>query len=209
MRPLGDGGNNNHYKAAMGDIHKELRQPDLQRRVFSLARASPTELMRSKLSTSEIQYRALTYLPDELLSNIPGNDHTYSLFQGFQATLPRHGSEQKKSHRRHGSRGRKLLADQSAGGREGPLSLANLKEDKDGLNHRLEMLGIRKNVCSSEIREIDGKLSNLNKRRRVVLDKLAEFEQEEALLERDCKWAQALDESADLTYGSTGSGQPN
>ncbi len=148
------------------------------------------EVVRSKLSTSEIQYRALTYLPNELLANIPAEDHTYSLFQGFQATLPRnhHHHEHRKSHRRHGSRGRKLLAERgSSSSHRGPPALVSLKTDKDALSHRLEMLGIRKSMSSSEIREIDGKLSNLQKRRRVVLDRLAELEQEEALIERDCK----------------------
>lgn len=185
IRPVGDAGSSGPYAAAMGGIQKELRQPERQRRVFSLARASPTELMRSKLSTSEIQYRALTYLPDELLANVPENNNPYSLFQGFQATLPNHGLDRKHAHRRHGSRGRKLLPDQASRPRGGPPSLENLKTDKDSLAHRLQMLGVRKSMCSSEIREVDGKLSNLQKRRRVVLDKLAELEQQEALMERD------------------------
>ncbi|KAI9886118.1 MAG: GMP synthase (glutamine-hydrolyzing) [Watsoniomyces obsoletus] len=194
--PFGEGGGNGntsgHYTTAIGELHKEMRQPALQRRMFSMTRASPMEVVRSKLSTSEIQYRALTYLPDELLANIPAEDHTYSLFQGFQATLPRNHDrhEYRKSHRRHGSRGRKLLTEHGGSSssnshHRGPPALVSLKTDKDSLSHRLEMLGIRKSMSSSEIRELDGKLSNLQKRRRVVLDRLAELEQEEALIERD------------------------
>ncbi|KAH8159299.1 hypothetical protein CIB48_g8957 [Xylaria polymorpha] len=53
------------------------------------------------------------------------------------------------------------------------------------LMHELEMLGIRKNMASSEIREIDNKIANLTGMRRIILDRLADLEQEEALLEHD------------------------
>ena len=46
-------------------------------------------------------------------------------------------------------------------------------------------MGIRKNMASSEIREIDNKISNLNYMRKIVLDRLAGLEQEEAMLEHD------------------------
>lgn len=185
--PVSDVGRSSHYMTAMEGIHKELRRPKAQRRMFSLAQASPAEIVRSKLSTSEIQYRALTYLPDELLENIPEDDNTYSLFQGFQATLPEISPSHKKGHRRHGSRGRKLLDEQGAENHERQSSLGSLKKEKHTLSHRLERLGIRKNLASSEIREIDNKISNLNNMRRVVLDRLAGLEQEESLIEHDCK----------------------
>jgi division protein 1 len=126
----------------------------------------------------------LTFLPDELLENIPENDNIYSLFQGFQATLPETSPEHKK-HRRRISRGRRLLEDNVLDSSNAPPTLAKLKKDKDTLNHQFEMLGIRKNMCSSEIREIDNKIANLNNMRRIVLDRLADLEQEEALLEHE------------------------
>ena len=51
--------------------------------------------------------------------------------------------------------------------------------------HELEMLGVRKNMASSEIREIDLKIANLTGMRRIILERLAGLEQEEALLEHD------------------------
>ncbi|TGO62438.1 hypothetical protein BOTNAR_0113g00010 [Botryotinia narcissicola] len=176
-----------HYQNAMSDLHKQLRRPNLQRSVFSFAKTTPTDLVRSKLSTSEIQYRALTFLPDELLRNIPDNDNSYSLFQGFQATLPETSEEKGKKHKRRISRGRKLLDNASEGGSEGdgPPSLARLKKEKAALNHRLEMMGIRKNMASSEIHGIDNKIANLNSMRRIVLDRLAGLEQEESMLEHE------------------------
>ena len=152
-----------------------------------MTQASPMEMMRSNLSaSSEMQYRALTYLPDELLEKIPADNHkTYSLFQAFQATISKDASSRTKAHRRHQSRGRKLLAENGTSGRQGPPSMVDLKVDKDGLTHRLQMLAVRKSVSSSEIREIDGKIGNLNRRRKVVLDRLSELEQEEASIERD------------------------
>lgn len=145
--------------------------------------------MRSKLSTSEIQHRAITYLPDDLLNNIPEDENTYSLFQGFQATLPETTPEGKK-HRRRMSRGRKLLEDEVEPGPRGAVS--KYKREKQSLHHQLEMMGIRKNMASSEIHEIDKKIANLNRMRRIVLDRLADLEQDEALLEHDSTFA--LDE---------------
>jgi len=167
----------------MSDLHKQLRRPNLQRSVFSFAKTTPTDLVRSKLSTSEIQYRALTYLPDELLANIPEDENAYSLFQGFQATLPESSPEGKR-HRRKVSRGRKLLEDDKSES-ETPPTLTKLKKEQRSLNNQLEMMGIRKNMASSEIHEIDNKIANLNTMRKIVLDRLAGLEQEEALLEHD------------------------
>ena len=190
MVPLTDPAASTHYQNAMSDIQKQLRRPNLQRSVFSLAKTSPTDLMRSKLSTSEIQYRALAYLPDDLLANIPEDENTYSLFQGFQATVPE-ASPESKRHRKRSSRGRKLLEeDKSESGT--PPTLAKLKKDQSSLNHQLEMMGIRKNMASSEIHEIDNKIANLNRMRKIVLDRLADLEQEEALLEHESSYTQTL-----------------
>ncbi|CAG8970791.1 hypothetical protein HYALB_00001578 [Hymenoscyphus albidus] len=174
-----------HYQNAMSDLHKQLRRPNLQRSVFSFARTSPTDLVRSRLSTSEIQYRALTFLPDELLRNIPEDDNTYSLFQGFQATMPTAVSSDGKKHRRKVSRGRRLLEDEKSEPDNTPPSLAKLKKEQDALNHRLEMMSVRKHMSSSEIHEIDNKIANLNSMRKIVLNRLADLEQEEAILEHD------------------------
>ena len=182
MGPLADS-SNNHYQSAMSDLHKQLKRPNLQRSVFSFAKTTPTDLVRSKLSKSEIQYRALTYLPDELLANIPEGENTYSLFQGFQATLPETSPEGKR-HRRRISRGRKLLEDDKSDS-DTPPTLSKMKKEKNSLNHQLEMMSIRKNMASSEIHEIDNKIANLYSMRRIVLDRLAGLEQEEALLEHD------------------------
>lgn len=122
-------------------------------------------------------------MPDELLKNIPDDDNVYSLFQGFQATVPE-GSPDGKKHKRKVSRGRKLLEDERSES-DGPPSIVKLRKEQNSLNHRLEMMSIRKNMASSEIREIDNKISNLNYMRKIVLDRLAGLEQEEALLEHE------------------------
>lgn len=197
MGPLTDPSTNTTYQSAMSDLHKQLRRPNLQRSVFSFAKTTPTDLVRSKLSTSEIQYRAVTYLPDELLANIPEDENTYSLFQGFQATLPENSPEGKR-HKRRVSRGRKLLEDDKSES-DTPPTLSKLKKEKHTLNHQLEMMGIRKNMASSEIIEIDKKIANLNSMRRIVLDRLAELEQEEALLEHDSSYIWAFSVGLELT----------
>jgi division protein 1 len=184
MAPLADPLSNRHYQHAMGGLQKELRKPGIQQRVFTYAKASPTELVRSKLSTSEIQHRALTYLPPELLANIPENENAYSLFQGFQASLPEGESRHRKEHRRHGSHGPKLLRQDGDDAEEGP-TIMKMRNDRDALHHKLELMGVRKNMCSAEIREIDNKIANLNSMRKIVLDRLADLEQDELQVEQD------------------------
>ena len=177
---IGDPSSNIHYQHAMSGLQKELRRPGIQQRVFSYAKASPTELVRSKLSTSEIQHRALTYLPDELLAKIPEDENVYSLFQGYQATLPDDEADHRKKHRRHNSKGQKLLEE---GELRDETPLAKLKAERRRLNHKLEMMGVRKHMCSSEIREIDNKISNLNSMRKIVLNRLGDLEQDEGQME--------------------------
>jgi len=63
--------------------------------------------------------------------------------------------------------------------------MVKLKQEKDGVNHKLETLTIRKNMCSTEIHEIDNKIANLNTMRKIVLERLASLEQEESHLEND------------------------
>jgi division protein 1 len=172
----------------MGQVSKQLaKRPALQQRMMSFNHRSPTELVRSKLSTSEIQYRALTHVPDELLRNVPETEHAYSLFQGFQATIPEEGLEQERGrgrHRRKGS-GKQKQLDTANGKPDGPPSLAEMAREKATLNRKLEMLAIRKNMASSEIREIDQKIANLNQMRNIVFDRLATLEQEEAGVEHE------------------------
>src|SRR5206468_9769405 len=110
----------------------------------------------------------------------------YSLFQGFQAYVSDGTSGHKKGHRRHSSRGKKLLADAGSDA-ESPTSMGKLKREKQVWNHQLEMLSVRKNMASCEIREIDNKIANLNHMRKIVLDRLADLEQDESALEHDRK----------------------
>jgi division protein 1 len=151
--------------------------------MLSMAR-TPTDLVRSRLSTKEIQSRALAYVPDELLKNIPESDSSYSLFQGFQASFPDFTDEGKK-HRRRVSRGRKLLDEGPTVPDGTPESVHKLKKEKASMMHELDMLMIRKNMASSEIREIDAKIENLTGMRRIILERLANLEKDEALLEHD------------------------
>ncbi|KAG5291453.1 WD domain-containing protein [Histoplasma ohiense] len=183
--PMQDTPRGTHYHSAVNDIRKELRRPSMQRRMFSLAQTTPTDLVRSKLSTSEIQTRALSSLSDDMLANIPEDTSTYSLFQGFQASMPEGEHEHRKSHRRRSSRGQKLL--DGAGTNVGalPPTLSSLKKDRNTFSRRLELMGIRKNMCSAEIYEIDNKIANLQSMRKIVLDRLAQLEMDEADLEHD------------------------
>lgn len=181
---MGDVEGTESYRGAMTSVSRAMRRPGMQRGVFSFTNAAPTEFVRSKVSTSEIAHRALTYIPDEQLVNIPESQTTYSLFQGFQATIPESENEHRKGHRRRASKQKSLGAPGGDIDEDGPPTLANLKKKRNQTNHRLEMMGIRKNMCGSEIHEIDNKIVNLNNMRRIVLDRLAGLEDEEVALEQ-------------------------
>ncbi|KAL4779355.1 WD40-repeat-containing domain protein [Aspergillus varians] len=184
MGPSGDPSTHAHYQNAMVDIQRELRRPTTQRKIFALAQTTPTDLVRSKLSTTEIQSRALSSLPDDLLLNIPDDSSSYSLFQGFQATQDDH--EFRKTHRRGRSKGKKLLKDKDGEAQAAlPAPLGDMKRERDLLNRRMELMGVRKNMCSSEILDIDNKIANFHRMRQIVLDRLAGLETEEAELEHE------------------------
>jgi division protein 1 len=178
----------------------------IQRSVFELAKASPKELVRSTFSTSEIQHRALAHLPDHLLRHIPERTSTFSLFQGFQASKP----EEKNDATRNG-KGQKLLdhdGDSEADPATPAAALKKLKSKKSTMEHRLDMMGIRKNMCISEIKEIDTKITNLNTMRKIVLQRLAGHEQEEVDLENEIqemteKLQDMLDEIQDAAAQAT------
>ncbi|KAH9810474.1 mitochondrial division protein 1-like [Teratosphaeria destructans] len=180
----GESTSQDSYRSALSALHRQARRPMIQRSVFSFAKANPRELIRS-VNTSEIEFRALTYLPDDMIRNAPASQSPFSLFDGFKASLPDDEfdrARRRKRHSRHGSKGQKLLEGPEED-LKGPPQLVRLKKDKGRLDHRLEMMGIRKTMCASEIKEIDSKIANLNTMRRVVLDRLAGLEQEEHDLE--------------------------
>lgn len=127
----------------------------------------------------------MAYVPDELLDNIPEDNNEFSLFQGFQASLPEEKGN-KQRHGRHNSRGQKFIgAGVEEDDRNLPPSMMNLKNQKHSMSHKLEMLGVRKHMCVAEIHEIDHKIANFNTMRKIVLDRLAGMEAEEAELEHE------------------------
>jgi mitochondrial division protein 1 len=170
-----------HYRSAISSVHRSLRRPMIQRSVFSFAKANPRELIRANFNTTEIDHRAQSYLPDELLRNVPPSRSPFSLLEGFKASLPEDDeADVRKKKRRHGSKGQKLLEEE-----RGPPRLTGLKRERDKLDHRLEMMGVRKTMCASEIKEIDDKIANLNTMRKVILERLADLEQEEHDMEQE------------------------
>ncbi|OQO09455.1 hypothetical protein B0A48_04855 [Cryoendolithus antarcticus] len=179
------------YRTALSTVHRSLRRPMIQRSVFSFAKANPRELIRSNFNTAEIEQRAITFIPDELLKNVGKSSSPYSLFEGFQASVPEDDGEETlaekvgRRRRKHGSKGQKLLAGAVAEEEEGPPALAKLRGTKGRLDRKLEMMGIRKTMCASEIKEIDAKIQGLSDMRRVVLERLKGLEEEEYELETE------------------------
>lgn len=182
---IGTEGVTQHYQNALGELHRELRRPMLQRSVFSFAQTTPREIVRSRISVPEIQQRALSFVPDDLLANIPEDNNEYSLFQGFQATIPDEPGSTK--HAKHNARGQRLIGAALEDDEDSklPPSMQKLKSQKNTMTHQLEMMGVRKHMCVAEIHEIDNKIANLNTMRKMVLERLAGLEMQEADLEQD------------------------
>lgn len=176
-----------HYQSALGELHRELRRPMIQRSVFSFAQTTPREIVRSRISVPEIQQRALAFVPDNMLANIPEDTNEYSLFQGFQATVPEEPETIKKKGKKKNARGQHLIGGDLEDEEHSklPPSMQRLKNQKNSMSHQLEMMGVRKRMCVTEIHEIDNKISNLNTMRKMVLDRLAGLEMEESELEQD------------------------
>lgn len=171
----------------MTSISRSMRRPGMQRSVLSFTQQAPTELVRSKISTSEIAHRAVAFISDDQLHNIPEVEHSYSLFQGFQASLPEVDSQDNETDHRKSHRRKQKLITAGVGDidEDGPPNLQKLKRRRNNTNHKLQMMGIRKNMCSSEIRDIDNKIANLNQMRKIVLDRLALLEGEEVEVEQE------------------------
>ena len=167
----------NPSSSIVKDITPHLKRPSFQKRLLSST--SPSELLRTNLSPSEISYRQITYLSDDLLRDIPEDSgaQPISLFQGFEASLPdpprRLIKAKTRSHHRTSS---------SANGRprhsKTPESL-KWERERDYSLHMLDVVRIRKALASTEIREIDMKLDTLQKMRADLISKLEHLEVQE------------------------------
>lgn len=167
----------NPSSSIVKDITPHLKRPSFQKRLLSST--SPSELLRSNLSPSEISYRQITYLPDDLLRDIPEDDgsQSFSLFQGFEASLPeapRRSIKPKSSHRDSSSQ----RAPNRVKNAKTPDSV-RIERERDTVAHTLEVLTIRKSLASTEIKEIDTKLATLTKMRLRLIEKLEQFEIQE------------------------------
>jgi mitochondrial division protein 1 len=108
-----------------------------------LSAANPTELLRTTLSPSDITFRAITYLPDELLYDIPETEGSaLSLFQGFKATLPEASTALRKGSKSH-SHHRKSVAHESQS------EASRLQRERDAFTRDLEVLTVRKASMTS------------------------------------------------------------
>ena len=183
------------YQNALGELSKEFQRVNLHRSVWSIVRAAPRDLLLSKFlpfgSNSSTGRRsdasmALTRsLPENLLKNMPESRCTFSLMQGFEASIAEQVYQMRKQKARLNGKNQKLLGADNGHGSENDTPLGSLKREKQELHHRLEMMGIRKSICGSELREIDIKISKLHAKRNNSLDRLAALEQDELELERE------------------------
>ncbi|OLL27099.1 Mitochondrial division protein 1 [Neolecta irregularis DAH-3] len=169
------------YHEHMAQIAPQLKRPGIQKRMLSAS--SPTELIRSTLSPSDINFRAITYLPDDLLFDIPDvDDLQYSLLDGFKATFPEIKELKKyRSPKSRSSMGKLLneaqdLQSPNANGQSRHSEITKFYKEKDHISHDLHVAGVRKALVLSEIKDVDAKLNVLTALRNSALERLAKFE---------------------------------
>ncbi len=201
---------NSSYKRVMRDALSSKNSLALARRrnndkvdLYGSRYATSTEYFKNAFSSSKTAYKILTHIPDELLEEIPEEKpQAFSLFQGFNATLPEVDEEITVSKTFGGDDFLKKLTNREDGKEEeeddfnfrlpqgitkekitGSYSTHKLHNYKQQLNHNLETLEIRKNLAASEILELDNKIAQLNQLRKVVFKRVAKIEQNELFLE--------------------------
>lgn len=203
---------NSSYKRVMRNALSSKNSLALARRrnndkvdLYGSRYATSTEYFKNAFSSSKTAYKILTHIPDELLEEIPEEKpQTFSLFQGFNATLPEVDEEITVSKTLGADEGDflKKLTNRDDGKEDeeddfnfrlpqgitkekitGSYSTHKLHNYKQQLNNNLETLEIRKNLAASEILELDNKIAQLNQLRKVVFKRVAKIEQNELFLE--------------------------
>lgn len=171
----------NQYLNAMPD-------PSVQRRFLSLAKTAPRNIVRSNLMISEIQKRALSYVPDECLKAIPQDTNSYSLLNGFHASITDSAIDKEiKNARRARHVCHKQLTSGDTTDKAALDAIAPVRTQRDALARKMELNNIRKNMCSADVKDIDRKISNLHNIRKIVMDRLADLEINEAEIEQECE----------------------
>lgn len=202
---------NSSYKKVMRDALSTKNSLALARRrndanvdLYGSRYATSTEYFKNAFSSSKTAYKILTHIPDELLDEIPEEKpQAFSLFQGFNATLPEIDEEiTVSSTLGEGNDFLKKLTNREDGKEDkeddfnfrlprgitkekitGSYSTNRLQSYKHQLNSNLETLEIRKNLAASEIIELDNKIAQLNALRKIVFKRVAKIEQNELFLE--------------------------
>ncbi|KAF2861769.1 WD40 repeat-like protein [Piedraia hortae CBS 480.64] len=163
-------GQTDAYRSALTSLHSSVRRPAVQRGVFSLA-SHPRELMRRTFGPPLEGLEAARFsVPDELLRAVPESSVSYSLLDGFRASMPEEEEERGRRKKGHGRRGSRKLITQGSNGTP---------------DSRLHMMAVRKTMCVSQMRELDSKIQVLQKMREEALQRLADLEREERELERE------------------------
>ncbi|BFZ58914.1 Mitochondrial fission protein [Savitreella phatthalungensis] len=215
----------NPTSSLVKDIAPHLKRPSFQKRLLSST--SPHELLRNNLSPSEISYRQITYLSDDLLRDIPDtpplqsgeNSQAFTLFQGFEASLPQPSARQLKSrasqttrNHHHHSHNHRRSGSTSGSRRKAGIATpesCRLERERDIQSSALDTLRIRKALASTEIKEVDTKLAQLKSMRSELMSRLEGLEADEALAVQELEFievrlAQAVEDEERLATSSLG-----
>ncbi|KAK9361097.1 hypothetical protein V1504DRAFT_452777 [Lipomyces starkeyi] len=190
----GDITSSSHYRSIINDMAPSLRNPAMQRRIFSF-RSGGARVSRG--STSIVGNAAPNLLlSKEMLSDLPESKYAYSLLQGFKATLPEPSAEESSKNKL--VRSSKSKANEPVHEPQIELNgVQRLEKDKKDVIRKLQRIDIRKSTVIQGIHEIEARIEQLNAIKQRNLERLSKFEDQELELEEKL---QVLDYRIELLH---------
>ncbi|KAK9465869.1 hypothetical protein V1512DRAFT_36627 [Lipomyces arxii] len=179
----GDITNTAHYRSAINELAPTMRKPAMQRRLFSF-RTGGARVSRSNASVIAASAPNML-LSKEMLADLPEGKYSYSLLQGFKATLPEHSAEETKQNNKlvrsakSKSKSKELVVEV-----EPELTgIQRLERDKKDAIRKLQRLDVRKAIVVQGINELEARIEQLNVIKQRNMERLAKFEDQELELE--------------------------
>ncbi|ODV83101.1 hypothetical protein CANARDRAFT_25363 [[Candida] arabinofermentans NRRL YB-2248] len=187
---------NKTFQKALGETLNNNKNQSLIQKHQNKDNLSIPLIRKSKI-ISRLQ-KDFNILNEDLLNDIPklintsDNDDensVYSLFQGFNATLPEINETleilKKGSSRLLTNDTSKLNDDYNYNFKN--CDLNQLNHFQKDINYKLDLIEIKKNLTCCEIKEIDSKIQKLNEIRLNLFNKITEFELNENYYENQLK----------------------
>ncbi|KAK9446452.1 uncharacterized protein V1518DRAFT_423989 [Limtongia smithiae] len=193
--PYGEFGTGSHYRTMMNDMAPALRKQDAQRRMFSFRNATSLASSRRAAAAANSSNAVgfgdapALLLSKEMLQDLPESSLSFSLLQGFRATLPENSAAQEvaadntKKQLVKKSKKSKVPEQQLQPVTEPLTGIPRLQADRKDMLRKLQRIAIRKAVVQQGVREVDARIEQLVAVKNRHLERLAKFDEQELDIE--------------------------